>query len=106
LDICQPFEQLFNTRGYSVATIDSDAELNAACAALLELQGLGVTRHLLTMISRATSPATSLTDRLALRAVLAGDDERAARIWRAALKPVPPRPEMNDEQFCWYVICQ
>lgn len=91
LSHCEPFSRLFDEAGTPLLFVDTDRQLAFAIDAVLRLDGLGITRHLLTMVKRAASPDTPLTDRLALRAVLAGDEERAARIWRAEFdgRPLP-----------------
>lgn len=89
---CEPFSRLFDEAGTPLQFVDTDRQLAFAIDAVLRLDGLGITRHLLTMVKRAASTDTPLTDRLALRAVLEGDEERAARIWRAELEggALPP----------------
>lgn len=93
---CEPFSELFNEAFCPLEYVTTNAELVFACQQVLRLPSLGVTRHLITMIMKAAAATTPLTDRLALRAVLAGDDQRAARIWRQefsgppASQPLPP----------------
>lgn len=86
---CELFSRLFDEVGIPLQSIENDRQLAFAIDAVLRLDGLGSARHLLTMVKNAASPDTPLTDRLALRAVLDGDEVRAARIWRAELKGQP-----------------
>ncbi len=79
---CEPFCRLFDEAGTPLSSVESDADLVWACERVLQLPRLGITKHLLTMVMKAADVRTPLTDRLALRAVLAGDEQRAARIWR------------------------
>jgi hypothetical protein len=92
----EPFDLLFNEAFCPLEYIKTNAELVFACEQVLRLPSLGITKHLVTMIKKAADSRTPLTDRLALRAVLAGDDQRAARIWRrefAGQDEMPtPRP--------------
>lgn len=82
---CEPFSRLFDEACVPLQAIENARQLAGAIDAVLRLDGLGTTRHLLTMVKHAASPDTPLTDRLALRAVLEGDEARAARIWRVEL---------------------
>lgn len=93
--LCEPYSRLFDEAGAPLNFVESDRQLEVAIDAVLCLGGLGSLRHLLTMIKRAASPDTPLTDRLALRALLAGDEERAARIWRAEFSDCPAMPSTN-----------
>lgn len=86
---CEPLNALFTQAGVTLAHLRTDADVVAACDAVLKLTGLGATRHLVMMIRSAAALETPLSDRLALRAILDDDEDRAARIWRAALTGKP-----------------
>lgn len=86
---CEPYSRLFDEVSFPLQFIASDQQLASAIDAVLRRGGLGSSVHLLTMVKSAASPEVSLPDRLALRAILNDDEERAARIWRAELEGRP-----------------
>lgn len=94
---CETLDSLFVKAGVTLSRIRTDAEIVAACDAVLALPGLGATYHLVMMIRSAADGKTPLADRLALRAVLDGDEERAARIWRAELAGTPVAAQLPPE---------
>lgn len=83
---CVPFAKVFDAAGAPLDLVETDRQLVVAIDAVLSRGGLGSARHLLIMVRSAASPTTALSDRLALRAILDGDEERAASIWRAELE--------------------
>jgi hypothetical protein len=79
---CQQFSELFKACRIRLAGVQTDAELVAAIGQVLKFEHVGNAVHKLTMIKNVADRRFNLTDRLALRAMLEGDTERAARIWR------------------------
>lgn len=79
---CQQFEELFKACRVPLLGVRTDAELVTAISQVLKFEHVGNAVHKLAMIKNIADRSFNLTDRLALRAMLEGDTERAARIWR------------------------